>query len=101
MAHGLPVVAIAKGGIPEVVEDGKNGVLLNSEDPEELASAIAKLHANRPEAGRLGTAARETIAARFSARHMVDRTQLLYEEVIAEYSRKNPKAPDAPFPRSA
>ena len=78
MAHGLPVVAIGRGGIPEVVEDGKNGLLVNSLDPDALAAAMAGLLANPEEAHRLGKAARETICARFSADHMVDATLRLY-----------------------
>jgi glycosyltransferase involved in cell wall biosynthesis len=83
MAHGLPVVAIGQGGVPEVVEDGKNGVLVNSLEPAALAAAIALLLAN-PEAAHLtGKVARETICARFSADHMVDATLQLYEYVTA------------------
>ena len=79
MAHGLPVVAIGRGGIPEFVEDGKNGLLVNSLDPEALASAMAGLLANPDEASRLGKSARETICARFSADQMVNATLRLYK----------------------
>jgi glycosyltransferase involved in cell wall biosynthesis len=79
MAHGLPVVAIGRGGIPEFVEDGKNGLLVNNLDPEALASAMAGLLANPDEASRLGKSARETVCARFSADQMVNATLRLYE----------------------
>jgi glycosyltransferase involved in cell wall biosynthesis len=83
MAQGLPVVAIGRGGIPEVVEDGKNGLLVNSLDPEALAAVLARLLANPEESYRLGRAARETVLARFSAGHMVDAILDLYERMIA------------------
>ena len=83
MAHGLPVVAIGRGGIPEVVESGKNGLLVNSLDPDALAAAIAGLLASPGEAQRLGKAGRETIRVRFSAGHMVDATLDLYERLFA------------------
>ena len=84
MAHGLPVVAIGRGGIPEVVENGKNGLLVNSLDPDALAAAMAGLLANPEEAHRLGKAARETICARFSADQMVVATLGVYEHVIRD-----------------
>ncbi len=83
MGHGLSVVAIARGGIPEVVEDGRNGVLVKDLDPGALAAAIARLLSNPAEARRLGEAARETISSRFSASRMVDTTLNLYERLIA------------------
>ena len=83
MAHGLPVAAIARGGIPEVVEDGKNGSLAEELDPEAFASAIARL-VEHPEVGtRLGRAARETVTTRFSADRMVEETLRLYEQLVA------------------
>jgi glycosyltransferase involved in cell wall biosynthesis len=81
MAHGLPVVAIGRGGIPEVVEDGKNGLLLNSLDPDALAAGIENLLTNPDEALRLGKAARETVSARFSAGRLVDETLTVYENL--------------------
>jgi L-malate glycosyltransferase len=83
MAYGLPVVAAARGGIPEVVEDGKNGLLVNSIDPEALSAAMAGLLTNPDEAQRLGKAGRETICARFSADQMVDATLDLYDRLIS------------------
>jgi glycosyltransferase involved in cell wall biosynthesis len=82
MAHGLPVVAIARGGVPEVLEDGKNGLLVKDLDPVALAASIARLVSNPADATRLGAAARETVSFRFSADHLVDATLQLYERVI-------------------
>ena len=83
MAHGLPLVAFARGGNPEAMEDGKNGLLVKELDPIALAAAMARLLSNPAEARRLGEAARETISSRFSADHMVDGTLQLYERLIA------------------
>jgi glycosyltransferase involved in cell wall biosynthesis len=82
MAHGLPVVAFARGGNPEAVEDGKNGLLVKDLDASALAAAIARLLSNPAEARRLGDAARETVMARFSANRMVEETLRLYESVV-------------------
>jgi L-malate glycosyltransferase len=87
MAHGLPVVAFARGGNPEVVEDGKNGLLVKDLDAGKLAEAIARLLSNQDEAGRLARAARETIVGKFSADHMVNATVQLYEQLATERSR--------------
>jgi len=83
MAHGLPVVAFARGGNPEAMEDGKNGLLVKEFDSSALAAAIARLLSNPAEARRLGDAARETISSRFSADRMVDATLHLYERLVA------------------
>jgi glycosyltransferase involved in cell wall biosynthesis len=83
MAHGLPVVAFARGGNPEAVEDGKNGLLVKELDPGALAAAIARLVAHPDEATRLGSAARETVIKRFSADRMVEETMRLYEHLVA------------------
>jgi L-malate glycosyltransferase len=87
MAHGLPVVAVARGGIPEVVEDGKNGLLVKDLDAREMAAAIARLLSNPDEAGRLARAAREAIPEKFSADHMVNATFQLYEQLAGQRRR--------------
>ncbi len=83
MAYGLPVVAVMGGGVPEVVEDSRTGLLVNVTNTLALPTAIARLLSNPAEARRLGEAARETISARFSADRMVDATLHLYERLIA------------------
>lgn len=81
MAHALPCVAMASGGVPEVIEDEKNGVLVKILEPHAFAAALARLQADPEDARRLGRTARETIAARFSADRMVEATIRLYEKV--------------------
>ena len=83
MAHSLPVVAIARGGIPEVVEDGSNGLLVKDLNADVFSSAIAGLVAHTDEATRLGMAARKTVMSRFSANRMVEETVRLYEALVA------------------
>jgi glycosyltransferase involved in cell wall biosynthesis len=83
MAYGLPVVAFARGGNPEAMEDGKNGLLVKDLDSSALAAAITCLLSNPAEARRLGEAARETISSRFSADRMVEATLQVYERLIA------------------
>lgn len=87
MAHGLPVVAIARGGVPEAVGSGTNGLLVESLNSTAFSDAMARLIGNSPaaleEARRLGSAARETVAARFSADRMVDATLKCYEDLVA------------------
>ncbi len=82
MAHGLPVVAIARGGVPEVVSHAQNGLLVNDLDSEALASSIAKLLSRPEDASRLGKAARETILTSFSANKMVEETLRSYENLL-------------------
>jgi glycosyltransferase involved in cell wall biosynthesis len=65
MACGVPVVATRVSGIPELVEDGVNGVLVRPDDPGALAAALARIGADPLFARRLGEAGRATIAERF------------------------------------
>ena len=84
MAHGLPCVAIARGGVPEVIEDGKNGALAENPDAKRFASAIARLIEHPSDAKRLGGSARETVKHKFSADQMVESTVRLYEEALSK-----------------
>jgi glycosyltransferase involved in cell wall biosynthesis len=65
MAAGLPVVSTAVSGIPELVRDGENGLLVPPEDPGALASALLRLAADVPLRDRLAAAGRETVTERF------------------------------------
>lgn len=65
MEAGLPVVASAVSGIPEVVVDGETGWLVPPEDPERLAAALAEVLARPEEARRRGEAGRRRVDERF------------------------------------
>ena len=81
MSHSLPVVAVARGAVPEVVEDGRNGLLVASPDPAAIAAAVVRLLDDPALAARLGAAARETIEQRFTAQRMVEATLDLYQRL--------------------
>jgi glycosyltransferase involved in cell wall biosynthesis len=61
LAVGCPVIATAVGGVPEVVRDGENGLLVAPGDSEALASAIARFFADEELRARLRDAARRSV----------------------------------------
>jgi len=77
MALGVPIVATKVGGVPEVVEDGRQGLLVPSADPQALGQAITALLAKRDYAASLGTAGRSR-ALFFSSEVMLARHAELY-----------------------
>lgn len=81
MAAGLPVIAARTGGMPEVIEDGVNGLLFTSDDAHGLAWQLKKL-LDPALRERLGQQARRTQRERFSASGMVDDTVALYRRVL-------------------
>jgi glycosyltransferase involved in cell wall biosynthesis len=84
MAVNLPVVASRVGGIPEVVRDGENGLLVAPRDPAALASAIAGLADDAGRRERMGQAARRLIEESFSLERAIDSTVALYGELAGE-----------------
>ena len=81
MAMARPVVATAVGGTPEVVADGTSGLLVPADDPAAMANAIRRLLDDPAFARRLGTAARQTVEARYGARSMVRRLEAVYAAI--------------------
>jgi glycosyltransferase involved in cell wall biosynthesis len=71
MAAGLPVIATAVGGIGEILEDGRTGLLVAPGDPAALADRICRLMAAPALAQALGTAARAEVTERYSFQRMV------------------------------
>jgi glycosyltransferase involved in cell wall biosynthesis len=72
MALGLPVIASAVGGIPEMIEDGKSGLLVPAGDERALASALQRVLDDPAFASELGRAARARIAAMFTPDAQID-----------------------------
>lgn len=80
MTVGLPVVATAVGGTPEVIEDWKNGCLISPTDKDALAGTVQKLIALPSERHRLSTNAKQTIT-RFTNLRMVQETETALQKV--------------------
>ncbi|HJU87620.1 MAG TPA: glycosyltransferase family 4 protein [Gemmatimonadota bacterium] len=77
MSYGVPVIATRRGGIVDIVEDGRTGVLVEDE-PEELARAVASI-LDDPQRGRaLGSAGRASVRERFGWDSIVDRLDGVY-----------------------
>jgi glycosyltransferase involved in cell wall biosynthesis len=83
MARRIPVVATVVGGIPEVITDGVDGLLVPPADPVAIAAAVGSLLANPRLRERIGEAGYRTVADRFSIDAQVKRIELLYDEELA------------------
>jgi glycosyltransferase involved in cell wall biosynthesis len=82
MAVGVPAAATTVGGIPEVVRDGREGLLVPPRDPRALADAIVRLLGDRRLRERLGSSAARR-AEDFSIEHAVRRIEQVYEGLLA------------------
>ncbi|MDP9201039.1 MAG: glycosyltransferase family 4 protein [Gemmatimonadota bacterium] len=83
MALGIPPIAFAVGGLPEVIEDGKSGLLVPAGDVQRFIRAAAELVTNDALRVRLGEGARLR-AREFNANRMIERTAEVYHKVTAE-----------------
>ncbi len=83
MAYGLPAVAMARGAVPEAIEDGRNGLLIAGPDPGAFAAAVLRLLDDPALAARLGAAARQKVERKFSAAAMIESTLQVYHRVLA------------------
>ena len=82
MSVGLPVVATNVGGIPELIADRRNGVLVAPGDSAAFAYGVLELLEHPEAALALGRAARDTIAACYSFERMAHAFAALYENLL-------------------
>jgi len=77
-ALGKPIVATAVDGIPEVIDNGRTGILVPPADALGLADAVVGLLSDTPRAAQLGESAKALIPPRFPLRRTVEQHQSLY-----------------------
>jgi glycosyltransferase involved in cell wall biosynthesis len=85
MAAGLPIVASRVGGIPDLVKDGKNGLLVSPADASALEKAISDLLSDKEKRNRMGKAGKK-MCLPYSAEAMVEQIDDLYKKLLAKYS---------------
>jgi glycosyltransferase involved in cell wall biosynthesis len=82
MSFGVPVVAFRVGGVPEWLEDGETGYLVEPKDIDGLARRIELLLRDAPLARRLGERGRQVVQARFTIPQHVDRLEQIFAAAI-------------------
>jgi glycosyltransferase involved in cell wall biosynthesis len=82
MACATPVVTTGISGIPELVSEGVDGLLVPPDDPEALAAAIRALDEDRGLAERLGAAGRATVRERFDGERLAVRLAELFRAEV-------------------
>lgn len=82
LAVGTPVVATAVGGVPEVVRDGENGLLVPPRDPQALAAAIRRLVDDTALRARLAAAAAPSVAP-LAEERLLERVEAELERAVA------------------
>jgi glycosyltransferase involved in cell wall biosynthesis len=84
MAMEKPVVASRVGGIPDLIDEGINGLLVGPGDVKELAHALEKVLRDKGLARKMGREGRKRIQAQFSAEIMVRSIENLYRELLGK-----------------
>lgn len=85
MACGVPVVTTNISGIPEVISNGRNGLLVAPDDPTALADSLEKIYIDKPLSARLSNAALKTVKEKFngeiSARKLAELFRVVCQDV--------------------
>jgi glycosyltransferase involved in cell wall biosynthesis len=81
MSSALPVITTNVGGIPEVIEDGSNGLFV-PRNPSNIARSVIQLLNDEQLAKRLGDAARKTVLKNFTWARTVERTKEVYKSML-------------------
>jgi colanic acid/amylovoran biosynthesis glycosyltransferase len=84
---GLPVIATRHGGIPDVIQDGITGFLVNENDVETMAERMIGLAQNPQLAAQMGRAARERILSNFTLDHTIKKLSQIIESAVSQKQR--------------
>jgi glycosyltransferase involved in cell wall biosynthesis len=88
MAAQKPIIASRVGGVPEMVEHGRNGLLVPPGDPVRLAEACLQILQNSDQARKMGQAGREIVEQRFNIRRQAQQLSELYQGLLGKYEGK-------------
>ena len=83
MSYGKPVIGCNVGGVPEIIEDNKNGLLANVGNAQSLAEKLLYLINNPEQRQQMAEAARQTVEEKFTAEKLAAKSVAYYQQVIA------------------
>ena len=92
LASERPVVATRVGGVPDVVDDGEDGFLVDVGDIPSLADRLEQLARDPELRARMGKAGRERVVPRYRVERLVDDVDALYRELLMEQGLPAPSA---------
>ena len=90
-ALGLPILAAASGGIPELVTDQEHALLVQPNDPTALATGLLRLCSEREYAHTLGNNAQQRIRTTFDLNTQIQNTFLAYQKALDRHNKKKQK----------
>jgi glycosyltransferase involved in cell wall biosynthesis len=82
MALGVPVVATAVGGIPQMIDNGRNGILVPPGDTEKILEALCLLHADDAKRKELSLCAKQTIRNKYDVSDWVRKLEAEYQSLV-------------------
>lgn len=82
--HGLPVVASDVGGIPEIIEDGKSGFLIDPQDESGFINAVNLLVTNKTKRNEMGKKGKEIIKTKFAQDVILDKIDKVYTSILED-----------------
>lgn len=83
MLAGVPVVATRVGGVPELVVDGRTGLLVKARSPQQLSLGLESMLLHPARGARMAAAARNHVLAGFTSDRMVEGTIQVYRRILA------------------
>lgn len=87
MAAGKPVIATNGGGVPEIVEDGKTGILVPMGDVQAMVEAIRRVLADPPLAEDMGARGRERVRDHFTIERKARKVEAVYQSMLSRPPR--------------
>ena len=85
LALGKPVVAAKSGGIPEIIKNGENGLLVSPADPKALSEGIIRMLTDDELAKRVARTGKSVVKQKFTIDTMVDRNIDVYHQILGAY----------------
>jgi glycosyltransferase involved in cell wall biosynthesis len=93
LAARRPAVATRVGGVPDVVRDGVDGFLVDSDDPDDIAERLAELASDPVRRAAMGEAGHARVLERYAVDRLVDDVDKLYRELLAARGLPLPASP--------
>lgn len=84
MAHGIPTISTDVGGVPQIIDNGIDGLLIGVDDEKQLSEFLLSLERSPEQRGSVGAAGRRKIQEKFSIDAAVDRLVDIYDELYKE-----------------